>query len=244
MPEPFPHPLILGHRGAPLDAPENTLRSLALAMEQGADGVELDVQRTRDGVPVLLHDETLDRTTAARGPVEGLHWSAVQRLTGAGVPSLEQAAAWASAAGAWLNVEIKARRVERATVEALDAAGMLPRTVLSSFHPDVLAEVANLAPDTHRFFLTERWDPAAEQALAASRADGVCLHVDAATAPALDALRSLALPFIVWTVDEPRRIAELLQAGAAGIISNRPGLAARVREECGLGNARQAASRR
>ena len=66
MHNPFPRPLILGHRGAPYDAPENTLASFARALEQGADGVELDVRRARDGVPVIIHDETLDRTSGAR----------------------------------------------------------------------------------------------------------------------------------------------------------------------------------
>src|SRR5687768_8195818 len=115
MHNPFPRPLILGHRGAPYDAPENTLASFARALEQGADGVELDVRRARDGVPVIIHDETLDRTSGARGRVADLDWPAIERLTTAGLPSLEQAAGWAAASGAWLNVEIKTPRVEAAT---------------------------------------------------------------------------------------------------------------------------------
>ena len=55
-------PLIIGHRGASADAPENTLAAFALALEQGADGIELDVQLCADGVPVVMHDDTVDRT--------------------------------------------------------------------------------------------------------------------------------------------------------------------------------------
>src|SRR5690606_37488045 len=110
---PFPRALVLGHRGSPLRAPENSLRSFALALEAGADGVELDVQRSADGVPVVIHDPTLERTGHGEGPVAARTWEELSRLTGGGEPirSLRQAADWAAATGAWLNVEIKAREV-------------------------------------------------------------------------------------------------------------------------------------
>jgi len=231
MSAPFPHPLILGHRGAPADAPENTLRSFALALEQGADGVELDVQRAADGVPVVIHDPTLDRTTRAHGQVAAHPWSALERLTLAHLPSLEQAAAWAAAAGAWLNVEIKAERVEEATVRVLRAAGLLPRTVISSFDPRIVRRVGEVEPDVLRFLLTDSWDEEVLATVADCGAQGVCLRVDAAHHLALEVLRNEDLPVIVWTVDDPARIRELLAWGVAGIITNHPRLAAQVRRE-------------
>lgn len=231
MSNPFPHPLVLGHRGAPLNAPENTLRSFALAMEQGADGVELDVQRAADGVPVVIHDGTLERTTTASGAVADHAWSALQRMTEAQLPSLEQAAAWAASAGAWLNVEIKARDVERATLDVLRRTGGLQRVVISSFHADVVERVGHLAPEVHRFLLTDEWDDEAQRAVAHSGAQGVCLRVDAATDLALEVLRSEALPVIVWTVDSPQRMRQLLLAGVAGLITNRPDLGVAARDE-------------
>jgi glycerophosphoryl diester phosphodiesterase len=231
MHNPFPRTLILGHRGAPFDAPENTLRSFALALEQGADGVELDVQRARDGVPVVVHDETLDRTSSGRGRVADHDWPALARLTGAELPSLEQAAAWAAASGAWLNVEIKARRVEEATLQVLRAARLTERVFVSSFDPAVVAEFARTAPEMLRFLLVEAWDEAAQEAVAESDAQGVCLHVDAASPLTLEVLHNDALPVVVWTVDAPSRIRDLLDAGVAAIITNRPRVAAQVRRE-------------
>jgi glycerophosphoryl diester phosphodiesterase len=231
MHNPFPRPLILGHRGAPFDAPENTLRAFALALEQGADGVELDVQRARDGVPVIVHDDTLDRTSTALGRIADHDWPALARLTGAELPSLEQAAAWAAASGAWLNVEIKAQRVEAATVEVLRATRLTERAFVSSFDPAVVAEFARSAPELRRFLLTEEWDEAAQEAVAASDAQGVCLHVDAATPLTLEVLHNDALPVVVWTVDAPSRMRELLDAGVAAIITNRPRVAAEIRRE-------------
>ena len=228
---PFPHPLILGHRGAPLDAPENTLRSFAMAMEQGADGVELDVQAARDGVPVVIHDDALDRTTPARGRVAEHAWAALARLSGAELPSLAQAVAWAAAAGAWLNVEIKAKGVEAATLAELRQAGILERTLVSSFHPGVIAEVGRIAPDVRRFLLTDAWDDRARGELLESGAEGVCLQADCAIDSVLAELRERALPVVVWTVDEPARIRELLLHGVDAVITNRPRVAARVRDE-------------
>lgn len=231
MQNPFPHPLILGHRGAPFDAPENTLRSFALALEQGADGVELDVRRAGDGAPVVIHDATLDRTMSARGSVAELPWPALERLTGGLLPSLDQAAAWAAAAGAWVNVEIKTTGVEQATLAALDRTGLLARTFLSSFDPEVVAAVGRAAPSATRFLLLEEWDEAAQATVARSGAQGVCLKVDAASPLTLEVLRNEDLPVVVWTVDAPDRIRDLLHAGVAGIITNRPRVAAEVRAE-------------
>jgi glycerophosphoryl diester phosphodiesterase len=229
MSNPFPRPLILGHRGAPFDAAENTLRSFAVALQQGADGVELDVRRASDGVPVVIHDETLQRTMRDAGRVAEHPWPALQTLSAARLPSLQQAVAWAAAAGAWLDVEIKTPGVEAATLAEIRNAGMLQRSFISSFHPEVVTETRRLAAECPCFLLTSAWDEAAQQAVAASGADGVCLHVDAATPLALDVLRHENLPVVVWTVDAPDRIRELLYGGVAAIITNRPAVAAQVR---------------
>ena len=94
-------PWILGHRGAPREAPENTLASLRRALELGLDGVEYDVHASRDGEPILIHDETLERTTDLSGPVaaqslaELVHADAGswfgKRFTGEPLPTLEEA---------------------------------------------------------------------------------------------------------------------------------------------------------
>ena len=75
-----PRPTILGHRGAAGEAPENTLESFRLGLAQGADIIESDVHVTRDGVPVLIHDEAVDRTTDGCGRVAELDWDELQRL--------------------------------------------------------------------------------------------------------------------------------------------------------------------
>ncbi|HKP76855.1 MAG TPA: glycerophosphodiester phosphodiesterase family protein, partial [Longimicrobiaceae bacterium] len=145
---PARRPLVLGHRGAPLAAPENTLRAFRLALEEGADGIELDVQPSADGVPVVLHDDTLDRTTDATGDVATLPWEriALARAGGEPVPRLEEVVAWAAEAGAFLNVELKRPGAEAASVAAIAGAGLRERTVFSSFQAASVAEVKRLDP--------------------------------------------------------------------------------------------------
>jgi glycerophosphoryl diester phosphodiesterase len=222
MRNPFPRPLILGHRGAPREARENTLASFARAMEAGADGVELDVQRSRDGVPVVIHDDTLERTMGVRGAVSALDWPAIGQLTQARVPSLEQAAAWAAAAGAWLNVEVKSAGVEAATLRVIEGVGLSGRTLFSSFQPAVVAELGRLAPGALRFLLLEAWDDAAYDAVLGCGAAGVCLEAAAADALTLEVLRNEDLPVVVWTVDDPTRIRSLFRQGVAAVITNDP----------------------
>jgi glycerophosphoryl diester phosphodiesterase len=224
-------PLILGHRGAPRAAPENTIAGFTLALDAGADGVEMDVQLSADGVPVVIHDDTLRRTTGARGRVDRLSWRRISELRTGGepVPSLEQAGAWAAATGAWLNVEIKAMGAAAATLAVLEEAGIAERVIVSSFHVSVVEQVGRLDPHAARYLLLERWDAAARTALETSGAGGVCLRVDVATDAVLAELEPCGLPVVVWTVDDPRRLRELLGSSVRAVITNRPELAARLR---------------
>jgi glycerophosphoryl diester phosphodiesterase len=225
MTNPFPRLLILGHRGAPEEATENTLESFALALRAGADGVEIDVRPAADGTPVVIHDATLERTFSTRGAVAQHGWPALQRLSGARLPSLQQVAAWAASAGAWLNVELKAAGAEEAAVEILASHGLLERSFFSSFDERLVARVGEVRPATTRFLLTEEWNGAAQERLIRSGASGVCLRVDAASAMNLEVLRHEGLPVVAWTVDDADRIKRLAVAGVAAIITNRPRVA-------------------
>ena len=218
-------PLILGHRGAPAEQPENTLASFRRALELGADGVELDVQCSADGVPVVIHDPTLERTTRGAGRVGAHTWDALSRIkagTGEPLPSLEKVARWAAGTGAWLNVELKAAGVEAASLGVLREQGMLERCFLSSFLPDTVRSTRRLAPDVSCYLLSDLWNPQVLATARETRASGVCLRHDAASPAALQELADAGLPLVVWTVDDPARIRALLRAGVAALITNHP----------------------
>jgi glycerophosphoryl diester phosphodiesterase len=229
----MPHPLIFGHRGASAEAPENTMRAFRLALAQGADGVELDVQRSADGVPVVIHDPTLERTTDGEGPVSARTAAALAgvRSRGEPVPTLDEVARWAAEAGAWVNVEIKDPAATDAAVRVCRDAGIADRTVFSSFDAGTVRRVGEVAPDATRYFLTERWDGEVLAVVREIGAMGVCLERRAATPAALASLAAEALPAVVWTVDDPAEVRRLLEAGVRAVISNVPALAVAARAE-------------
>src|SRR5262245_4017798 len=156
---------VIAHRGFSGIAPENTLAAIRAALEAGADRVEVDVLVTRDGVPVLLHDADLDRTTNGRGPVAARTLADVRaldaggwfdaRFTGERVPTLAEALEFCRGR-ILLNLEIKSEAVEdreapagveAAVVEAIRRARAPAEVVVSSFDPRALVRVRRLFPE-------------------------------------------------------------------------------------------------
>ena len=157
---------MVGHRGAAALAPENTLASLERGARDGADEVELDIQRTGDGVPVLMHDETLDRTTSGRGLLRERTWAEVSSVdagtafapefSGERVPSLGGVCAWAKRASVGLSIELKQPwpgegkpsddGLAAAAVEELERSGLVGRVILHSSDHPTIAQVRMLLP--------------------------------------------------------------------------------------------------
>lgn len=145
-------PIVVAHRGNSMRAPENTLASMREAFELGADVVELDLRLTQDGVPVLLHDATVDRTTNGTGPVSAMTLADVkeldagswkdQRYAGELVPTLTEALEFGRGRGLLL---IDAPRTDAipAMVQAIDAAAMKDGVLICGCYVDT-------APDVHR----------------------------------------------------------------------------------------------
>lgn len=233
MPAMATRPLVLAHRGACRRAPENTLEAFRVARELGADGVELDVRRTRDGVLVVSHDPV----------VEGFgllveHPFADLRAAVPGVATLEEALA--ELAGLLVNVEIKCfptepdadpdRAVTRAVVELLGQRALHDRVIVSSFELEVVDLVHALDSRVVTAWLTTGLAPATALPIAADRGHA-WLHPDRASmdgTAAGDAVRDarrLGVRLDVWTVDDPDEIARLATAGVDAIITNLPDLA-------------------
>jgi len=180
----WPHPRIICHRGGGTLAPENTLAGIRKAAELGFGGVEFDVMLSADKIPVLIHDETLERTTDGRGSVAATAYARLACLDagawfdpayrGERVPTLEQAAKTCVELGLWANVEIKpARGFERETASVAAKlvaelwAGTPPKPLLSSFHRTCLEAARAAAPEFELGYLTDRiersWRESAQQ---------------------------------------------------------------------------------
>ena len=167
----WPWPRWFAHRGAGRQAPENTLAAFRTGLAKGWRAFECDVRLSADGVPFLLHDDTLDRTTNGHGPAGALDWAALSRLDAGGwhspahagerLPRLADVAALLQPAGAALNIEIKpAPGTEAATGRAVALAaqalwqGRAP-PLLSSFRPAALAAARAAAPALPRALLLD-----------------------------------------------------------------------------------------
>jgi len=163
----WPYPRHIAHRGAGTLAPENTLAAMRAGYALGYRMVEFDVKLSGDGVPFLLHDDTLDRTTSGRGRADALTWAELSKLdagrwhspafAGEPLPMLEQVAHWAIANDVACNVEIKpVPGCERATgaAVALDALalwrGSRVQPLLSSFSEEALAAAKGAVPELQK----------------------------------------------------------------------------------------------
>lgn len=147
---------VYGHRGASIARPENTLAAFDLAFDQGAVGIELDVALSSDGIPVVMHDSHVDRTTDGVGAVDALTLQELRALDagdGHPVPTLDEVLALAAARGAEVNIEIKAADAAAAVLEVVGGHEGLA-WFISSFHWDTLRQVRALAPDARIYPLT------------------------------------------------------------------------------------------
>jgi len=230
-------PLIWGHRGASAEAPENTLAAFRLALQQGADGVELDAQRCASGEAVVVHDESLERTTGHAGLVTQAPWSALrsldagswkgERFRGERVPLLAEALA---AFPRLVNVELKCedaddRGLTVEVVRVVREAGAADRVLLSSFNPLCLWRARRQAPEIARALLFEReqrWP--LRSALAAPALGVAALHPEhvLATPARVRRWRRRGYSVGCWTVDDPEAADRLYQSGVSGLITNRP----------------------
>jgi|CXWJ01.1.fsa_nt_gi glycerophosphoryl diester phosphodiesterase len=222
-------PLIIGHRGAAADAPENTLAAFTLALAQGADGVELDVQLCADGVPIIIHDTTVDRTCDGTGRVADLSLAELRLLTidnDHPIPTLDDLFATFGRRTLY-NVELKALgrggdALAAAVARAIAAHGVAEQVLISSFSPFTLrAARRHLPPGVPLALLRERRATRAAHALLRAAADHP--HHPLIDESLMAWARWRGLRVNAWTVDDPAEARRLLQLGVHGIITNRPG---------------------
>lgn len=223
--------IAVAHRGASAMVPENTLPAFLTAWECGANWVEADTQPTADGVPVILHDDTLDRTTDGTGPIrahtaEQVRAMGIPGLPGAGVPELRELLDLLTP-GRALLLEIKGEHSVdqvRALLEATRASGHSGRVFAQSFEVAALAHLRFIAPTVPFGLLVEVIDPdpvARCESLGAVAYNPNFREVLARPA-VVPALRAAGITVAVWTCDDPAEWELLTRAGVDAIITNRP----------------------
>lgn len=228
--DPEAHPVI-AHRGASGQYPENTLLAFAKAKEQGADALELDVRLTADGVPIVLHDPTLERTTSGAGAVARLPLADVRRVDagrGERVPTLAEVLDRFAATP--LLVEIKEPGAARATLAVLREHRAAGRVLVGAFQRAALAPFrgTEFARSPVRVEVALFWAGSrlglglgsrSCRAFSVPEYSGRLRVVDRRF---LAGARRAGLPVHVWTVDDPWEAARLRALGVCGIVTNYP----------------------
>jgi glycerophosphoryl diester phosphodiesterase len=234
---PLKIPSVIGHRGAAAYAPENTIEGIKTAADLGAKWIELDVKLSKDSIPILFHDDDLDRTTNGHGPVADMNWNDLKDLdagawfsdsfAGIGIPSLEEALDVILDLDLSVNLEIKpcaGREIE--TAEAmLDLVSQvyddLDRILISSFSYVSLETALDMLPDAPRGLLLEPEWPENWQELV-QFFNPVTINVSDKTLSngKVAALLPLQKPVLVYTVNDADRARLLRQWGVSGVFTD------------------------
>lgn len=222
---------VWAHRGASAFAPENTMSAFRAAEAAGADGIELDVHLSRDGVPVVIHDETLDRTTSGHGPVKEASAAELLELdagswfspdfSGEQVPLLSEVLAWAGER-LRLNVEIKSDDAGHAVLDALKQFPQA-KVLISSFNSKLLFRIRQANKQVPIGFLSDSrfWRLSVKRAVACA---AVSYHPPERHVPRalVNWCHAHNLAVYPWTVDSKSRKRSLARIGADGYFSNFP----------------------
>lgn len=233
--------LNIAHQGASAVAPANTLLAFRRAADLGADGVELDVHLSADGVPVVIHDFTVDRTTDGSGRVADLPLAALKELdagswfdaacAGERIPTLEEVFAEVGCR-LLINVELKAlppdsRGLEPAVVALVERHGLRDRVLISSFNPLALRNVRRLAPHLPLGFLYGdaplfRLARVLVGLMPGLRPEAVHPYWGLVRPSFIRRAHARGRRVVAWTVDEPEGMQRLAGWGVDAIITNHP----------------------
>jgi glycerophosphoryl diester phosphodiesterase len=251
-------PLVFAHRGGAKLAPENTMVAIDNGMSFGADGLEIDVQLSADGIPVVIHDQTLDRTTDRTGPVRALSAADLARVDagfhfeldgkhpfrgqGIGIPRLDDVLA--KHPRARIIIEMKGGQPElaRAVAASIKKADALERTCVGSFHQTSIDAIRAEHPDVttsasqeearwalHRSWV--RWPWTSERPYVAFQVPEWAGRMRVVSRAFVRHVHRERHAVQVWVVNERADIERLLDWGVDGIISDRPDTAVATRDQ-------------
>ncbi len=214
----------LGHRGVMGVEPENTLRSFLRAEREKLDGIELDLHLSRDGSLVVMHDDTVDRTTDGTGAVNDLTVAQLRELDaglGERVPLFEEVL---DAVGPDLPIQAEIKDVKAAGVLArvIRERGLVERVSVLSFHDEALRACAEALPEARIVLVAEgREDDLVERARAVG-ARLVSLDMRRVHLEVVDRLREAGVEVMAWSVNTPRDLAVARALGLVGAVTDVP----------------------
>lgn len=233
---------IFAHRGASRHAPENTFPAFKLAYEHGADGIETDVHLTKDNIPVLIHDETVKRTTVHSGYIKDLTMAQLKEMdagswfskkyTGTPIISLEEFLKWIEPTHLSLNIELKNNKIEydhleHIVYEMLDHFQMVERTTLSTFNKHSIKRMDML--DIEIAYLSSRWKWNLIRYGKQLGADAVHIKHTLLSTRLIKQSREENMRVRVYTVNKMRQILKCFNYKCCGLFTDLPQKAIKLR---------------
>lgn len=236
---------IFAHRGASGYAPENTMPAFELAVEQGADGIELDVQMTRDGELVVIHDETINRTSNGDGWVKDYTLKELREISfdngmteyqGVQIPLLKEVLGYLQGKETCVNIELKTGiywypDIEEKTLELVAENGMEKRVLYSSFNHYSVQKIRALNPEAETAYLYSDVILDVEKYAARTHVDGIhpaLYHIK--MGDFAKKYQESGLKVRIWTVNEAEDLKKLMEEGWEAVITNYPDRAVQVRD--------------
>lgn len=228
---------IIAHRGNKRYAPENTMAAFYSAARYDVDGIEFDLQLTKDLIPVIIHDPTIDRTTDGRGSVSSFtlkelkQFDAGQRFhesfRGETIPSFREFLLWASDYSFALHIELKLQKSNadlliRETVKDLEHFGMIDRAVISSFQHGYLEQIKSLNPRLETALLTKTPIFRAVKYAEKMFADGIHIRYNMQNSRFFRRWSKKGVPVRAYHVRKPGQLLLCEKLGVSGIITDDP----------------------
>ncbi|MBO3801614.1 MAG: glycerophosphodiester phosphodiesterase family protein [Thermoproteota archaeon] len=224
-------PIIVGHRGSPDACPENTLPSFLRAIEVGVDAIEFDVRKTRDSKLVVIHDDTLNRTTNGKGLVRELTLEQIEYLDagswfsssfkGTKVPTLQEVLEKINSK-VLMRIELKDEGIEKDVVEMIKLFELEENVAIASFNLSSLKKVKELLPSLSVVAITSNFSKPFIFSALAHFSNTIAARFKSFSQEDVREAHLHGLTFDVWTVDDCDALREVLNYGVDSITTNKP----------------------
>lgn len=229
---------IFAHRGYKGKYPENTMIAFKKAVECGADGIELDIHLSLDEEIIVIHDETLDRTTYGKGPVAQMTWADLNRVKMKGkhkkehIPRLKEVLDLLEPTNLLLNIEIKGDTngvLERKLVELLSTYQMNERIIVSSFHLYSVQMIKEMCPSLETAFLYSGYIDQPWQLKSEAKFDGLHVNSFYLSRNYTKTIQTFGLKARVYTVNREIDLKYWLESGIDAVITDQLELAIKIK---------------
>ena len=222
------HFINYAHRGASSYAPENTMEAFHLGIRMGANGIETDVQRTKDGILVLFHDDTILRMTGKPGKIQDYTYDELLTMPVSNyglsgrIPRLEEFLEAFAHLDLQFAIEFKEAFTEQQTIDLLDRFQMQEKTVLTSFKLECLMRAKLYAPQYKAGYLTDDVNPMVIKVLKTMGVEQVCPKGKLVTPDLVEQLHGEGFSVRPWGVKSEARMQAIYDAGVDGMTVNFP----------------------